>query len=1022
MNAKGDITMTEGYFYSYRGDILVTTETGRITAYRESSNNLVSGGYAGYSAVFTSPTTIEFNKNNTVGNNVINFNGSVELRAPEGIQVLAGGGGYGIHAGEELVLESGGTIELTGTVRAYSGITIPATHAITTPEGGMITQITPESGDPYYTVTEADSMTAASHVVIEKAYNLWLGETPVTERNKTDILGDGTASYNPLSRTLTFSGSEPNITGTHENALIYARGINLVIYANNGLTLNNPDGFGIYTALGSSGGGALTFYGDLTAATGRDAIWAYSSVSIRGSVDLTVAGAPLGGSGLSVVSAAICANNSYVDIAGGDVNIRITDPASDMPGIIAFSTVGVAGNLTVTTSAAYGVLSMSGQVNSGVASYRWDITAARAAIRGGSISFSDAQRITVPADGKVAQVTDTEYNETFCTVTEADGTTAAAHVVLSPFYLLLGDVEVMDDNKDDPLGNGTASYDSDTGTLTFTTVTPEIPGGDEVKIYAFGDLTVNAPGTLTLNNTASKGGMIHCTGNLTVNCRITGTFNGYALVAYGSMQLNGGADLSYGKEETSTSVVIVALGYDAPVGLTVNGDLKIRAKTTSNVVTANNIHIKGDVDIDNDFFDFDEPVGEGGTVIINPHDACCLCADDGDILIDGSANLSTDGMYGIKAAGSITLQNGSWDVAGLFYALYCYEAINYPNDCEIISPANGMVSSVFDGSMSHIHIVDSDGKAASHVVIVRKALVAASNIVSNSVNFEGKLGLYFYVHISDELLADPNAFAVISFNGFEKTVLISSAPVSTKNGITRRLFSQDVVAKEMRDEITLRLYDGSGKLMPLLDKEGKDVTETGYTYSVMAYLNEIQLKSSDEYMKALAAATDNYGTAAQLYFDYNADNLIISPEVIAVTLSDLAEFAPVYTGTLPEGIIKNTASIQFDEDNTVRQYFTLEADRNINAYTFTLDGTVVTPIMNGTGKYYVALPNIAAQDLDIVHEYSVTDGTDTYSFSFSPLSYVYKIIDGSTNESMINLAKALFLYNQAANEYFAHKN
>ena len=278
------------------------------------------------------------------------------------------------------------------------------------------------------------------------------------------------------------------------------------------------------------------------------------------------------------------------------------------------------------------------------------------------------------------------------------------------------------------------------------------------------------------------------------------------------------------------------------------------------------------------------------------------------------------------------------------------------------------------------------------------------------------------MHISDELLADPDAYAVVSFNGAETAFPISEAPVSTKNGITRRQFSQRVVARQMRDEITLRLYDGSGRLMPLQDKAGNDVTGTGYTYSVMEYLNEIQEKSSNEYMKALAAATENYGTAAQIYFGHNADGLTAAPEVTDVTLSDLAEFAPVYVGDLPNGIISNTSTIELNEDNTLRQYFTLENGWDISAYTFTLDGTEVTPVPSGTNKYYVALPNISARNLDVVHEYSVTDGTNTYSFSFSPLSYAYKIIDGSTRENMINLAKALFLYNMAANEYFAHKS
>ena len=65
VNAKGDITLTEGYFGSTQGDILVTTETGKIYVYRESSGNLVSGGAAGSRAVFTSPTTIEFNTRTT---------------------------------------------------------------------------------------------------------------------------------------------------------------------------------------------------------------------------------------------------------------------------------------------------------------------------------------------------------------------------------------------------------------------------------------------------------------------------------------------------------------------------------------------------------------------------------------------------------------------------------------------------------------------------------------------------------------------------------------------------------------------------------------------------------------------------------------------------------------------------------------------------------------------------------------------------------------------------------------------
>ena len=66
----------------------------------------------------------------------------------------------------------------------------------------------------------------------------------------------------------------------------------------------------------------------------------------------------------------------------------------------------------------------------------------------------------------------------------------------------------------------------------------------------------------------------------------------------------------------------------------------------------------------------------------------------------------------------------------------------------------------------------------------------------------------------------------------------------------------------------------------------------------------------------------------------------------------------------------------------------------------------------------MALPDIAAKDLDKEHLYTVSCGGESYSFRYSPLSYAYQILRSSTNDSMKDLARALYLYNQAANAYF----
>ena len=51
-------------------------------------------------------------------------------------------------------------------------------------------------------------------------YNLWVGGTPVTSDNASNILGNGTASYNATSNTLTLDGA--SITGIHEDSNVYS--------------------------------------------------------------------------------------------------------------------------------------------------------------------------------------------------------------------------------------------------------------------------------------------------------------------------------------------------------------------------------------------------------------------------------------------------------------------------------------------------------------------------------------------------------------------------------------------------------------------------------------------------------------------------------------------------------------------------------------------------------------------------------------------------------------------------------
>ncbi len=293
----------------------------------------------------------------------------------------------------------------------------------------------------------------------------------------------------------------------------------------------------------------------------------------------------------------------------------------------------------------------------------------------------------------------------------------------------------------------------------------------------------------------------------------------------------------------------------------------------------------------------------------------------------------------------------------------------------------------------------------------------ASFAYANTVTFKGELKLNFYLQLSEKLRADMKAYVVITAKETDTRIPLTDARLGTVGAVQCHIFSLPVVAKEMRDEATLRLYYGDDTAAPLYLKE-QDITETGYTTSVMDYLEKAQKTSSNPKMVALAKAAADYGTAAQLYFDYKAEGLTLDAAVTAVTQSQLDAFTPKYLSNKPSGVTVHSASVMFKSDNALRQYFTLASGQVIGSYAFSIDGSAAQPVLSSQSRYYVALPNIAAKDLDTEHLYAVTCGSESYSFRYSPLSYACQILQSSTNENMKNLARALYLYNQAANAYF----
>ncbi len=373
-------------------------------------------------------------------------------------------------------------------------------------------------------------------------YPVWVGGTQVTDANKDDILGDGKVSYTPGegSGTLTITGT-PAITGLVEGTLIYADGIDLTINAASGLMLNST-GSGVYvngdvtingdasintTGISINCRGDVTITGSLTAtAGGTYTVFSNGNISIGGNVN--VENTLESGDGLRASSGNISIGGDAKVTAGayalysGNGSVTINDDADLTTGIngypvYSWKDVTITGNLTAETSSYYiiyvnngGNISIGGSVDAKTTNANgdglrtpngkitmtsgvWDITAGNYAFYAkNGIEIPSTHEVTLPDGGEINQVT--VDDNTFYTVTEADGSNVAAHAVIEPkavTYTVSFDANGGTGSMADATG---VSGDYVLPVCSFTA-----PNGKQFKAWSVGGVEKTAGATITVN-------------------------------------------------------------------------------------------------------------------------------------------------------------------------------------------------------------------------------------------------------------------------------------------------------------------------------------------------------------------------------------------------------------------------------------------------------------------------------------------------------------------------------------------
>ena len=152
------------------------------------------------------------------------------------------------------------------------------------------------------------------------------------------------------------------------------------------------------------------------------------------------------------------------------------------------------------------------------------------------------------------------------------------------------------------------------------------------------------------------------------------------------------------------------------------------------------------------------------------------------------------------------------------------------------------------------------------------------------------------------------------------------------------------------------------------------------------------------------------------------------PSLDGITADSITQRTAVVDGQ--NGIKATSMQAFLDSAIYLRVYFNLDEGASIDNYKFVLtyadpEGNTHTKEVEpgyeaGRNRYYVDIEDIPAAYLDYMYNITVTNTQTnaTYSVTTSVMVWMRNALNAATDENHKNLLKAIYLYNQAANELF----
>ena len=270
------------------------------------------------------------------------------------------------------------------------------------------------------------------------------------------------------------------------------------------------------------------------------------------------------------------------------------------------------------------------------------------------------------------------------------------------------------------------------------------------------------------------------------------------------------------------------------------------------------------------------------------------------------------------------------------------------------------------------------------------------------VRLNDSIGVDYYIQIPEELICeDPSV--TFTLDSLVSTYNTQEVPYSEAKYVREGseyyfVYTCNVTAADMTQPISATLKAGNLEV-------------TLPTFTVRDYAKA--LIQGDDKTSDLARKLLNYGYYAQKKFAPTTE--MFEEDKLALPSDGEISGTPVGIST-PDGVTYQGSTVVFLSGSRIRHYFLLEDGRTA---VFEVDGQTRVPVTSGS-MFYVTSDVINILDASVPKSVKISCDGETKESSYSVMDYIYAVIRNKNNnmsQEMIDLAKAFYIYHEAAANY-----